>query len=190
MTTASAVGQFQEMAAVAARAAGLPLALALATIENESSGRPAAWNPEPAYRYLWDCKAKRPFRSLTPAETASEVPPADFPAWPGQPKDAEWWGQQASWGLMQVMGGVARQQGFAGDFHTELCTVPALGVEHGCRYLAGCIRRWGSEARGVAAYNAGSPRPAAGGGFENQAYVDKILAARGRWLLTLGPQGG
>ncbi len=190
MTSAAAVSQYQPLAVARARAAGLPLALVLATIEVESSGRPAAWNPEPAYRYLWDCKARRPFRDLTVAEIASEVPPADFPAWPGQPKDAEWVGQQASWGLMQVMGAVARQQGFAGDFHTELCTVPALGIDHGCRYLAACITRFGSEVRGIAAYNAGSPRPAAGGGFVNQSYVDKILAARGRWLLTLGPQGG
>jgi hypothetical protein len=41
-----------------------------------------------------------------------------------------------SWGLMQVMGQVAREQGFAGKFLSELCE-PDTGVALGCAVLAG-----------------------------------------------------
>ena len=185
----SDVARWRDQAAAAAAAAGLPPALVLAVIECESSGRAHAWNPEPPYRYLWDVKAKRPFRQLTPSEIKSEIPPDDFPAWPGQPRDAEWWGQQASWGLMQVMGGVAREMGFAGDMHPALCTDPAEGLRAGCAYLAVCMRRWGSVFRAVAAYNAGSPRLVPGGAFINQVYVDKVMAANRAWAGRLGAQG-
>jgi soluble lytic murein transglycosylase-like protein len=90
---------------------------------------------------------------------------------------------------MQVMGGVARECGFAGEFHTELLD-PATGIRHGCLYLAKCLRRWGTVDRAIAAYNAGSPRPGPAGGFENQAYVDKVLLARDAWAAKLRTQGG
>lgn len=179
------VASWRPAAEVAAKAAGLPVALVLAVIECESSGRPGAWKPEPQYRYLWDVAKQRPFRQLTPAEIKSELAPDDFPAWPGESQAKEWWGQQASWGLMQVMGAVAREVGFHGDMHPDLCAYPAEGLRCGCAYLERCLRRWGSVDRAVAAYNAGSPRPGAGGGFENQAYVDKVLLARGRWDLVV-----
>src|SRR5688572_9407095 len=79
----------------------------------ESGDNAHAWNPEPAYRYLWDVRQGRPFRPLTPAERQSEVPPADFPTLAGD-RDQEWWAQQASWGLLQVLGAVAREDGFRG----------------------------------------------------------------------------
>lgn len=179
------VGQWRDQAAAAASAASLPAALVLAVIECESSGRPGAWKPEPQYRYLWDVRRKRPFRPLTPAEIKSELAPDDFPGWPGEGQEKEWWGQQASWGLMQVMGAVAREHGFAGRMHPDLCVYPEENLRRGCSYLAACMRRWGTVERAMSAYNAGSPRPAAGGGLENQAYVDKVLAARGRWDLVV-----
>ncbi len=40
-----------------------------------------------------------------------------------------------SWGLMQVMGQVAREAGFTGASLAELCD-PAVGLEMGCRVLA------------------------------------------------------
>jgi len=144
----------------------------------ESSGNPWAWNPEPPYRYMWDLKRKRPFRPLTVDERASERPPADFPGMPGADPDAEWWGQQTSWGLMQVMGAVARERGFTGTFLTELCD-PAKNVWIGCRHLVGLSRRF-SGTDLYAAYNAGSPRRVASGAYENQGYVDKIVAQLGR----------
>jgi len=41
--------------------------------------------------------------------------------------------QRTSWGLMQIMGAVARERGFRG-WLTELCD-PAVNLEWGCRHL-------------------------------------------------------
>lgn len=49
-----------------------------------------------------------------------------------------------SWGLMQVMGQVAREHGFAGKFLSELCD-PGVGVEVGCSVLASKFERAGRE---------------------------------------------
>jgi len=44
-----------------------------------------------------------------------------------------------SWGLMQVMGQVAREHGFTGKFLSALCD-PALGLDSGCAALAAKFR--------------------------------------------------
>lgn len=168
----------------------LPLSLVLGVVERESSFRVAAWNPEPPYQYFWDVARRKPFRALTAQEITSEVPPEDFPAPEGVPLDAEWWGQQASWGLMQVMGGVARELGYDGHWLTEILTDTVLAVDLGCRHLQRKLRRYGPDlAPVVAAYNAGSPRRRVDGRFRNQAYVDEVLAATERWRAKLGGTG-
>lgn len=167
---------YRDMGKSVAAAHGLEPMLVLGIIATESGGRPAAWRPEPPYRYLWDIARGKPFRPLTAAEIASETPPPDFAAPNNVSRAAEWWGQQASWGLMQVMGGVAREHGFAGEFFTELCCDPLQGLDFGCRYLAACFRRFGALERAVAAYNGGTPVVVAGK-FRNQKYVDDVLAA-------------
>lgn len=158
---------------------GLPLALVRAIIQVESSGDAAAWKVEPPYRYLVDCRTHRPFRKLTAAEVASEMAPLDFPRPSYSSRDTEWWGQQASWGPMQIMGAVAREYGFAGHFPL-LCG--PMGVTFGCMHLSRLAGRF-HEAHGwegvAAAYNAGTPRHRPGGTWENQAYVDKVRAAGG-----------
>jgi hypothetical protein len=163
---------------ILARPLALPEQLLRAIVLVESGCDAYAWNPEPAYRYLWDVVHQLPFRALTDAERASEVPPKDFPYLVGA-RDAEWWGQQASWGPMQVMGGVARELGLTGHF-PALCDIH-LGIDFGARYLTSLRKRFQSTYgwRGVvAAYNAGSPR-FAGDVFVNQAYVDKVKGAGG-----------
>lgn len=153
-------------------------AVVLAIVSVESSGHPWAWNPEPRYRYFWDVRAWRPFRSVTPAEIASEYPPADFRAIAGDP-DQEWWAQQASWGVMQVMGAVAREAGFRHAYLPELCD-PWTGLEYGCTHFAGqLIWSGGDVARALGAYNAGR-----GGadGPAGQAYAARVLARVGRSL--------
>lgn len=137
-----------------ARKHGLDPCLVLSVVVQESSGRVWAWNPEPRYPYLWDVGHWRPFRRLTRAEVESAVPPPDFPVLAGD-RDQEWWGQRASWGLMQVMGAVGREHGFRGRFLTELLD-PWVNAEFGCRHLKKLIDRWGL-ADGISAYNAGSP---------------------------------
>lgn len=112
----------------------LPLELVLAIIWKESSGIPFAWNPEPRYRWIWNVRTDAPFRQLTTIEIASESPPGDFPAFAGDP-DQEWWAQQASWGLMQIMGAAAREQGFRGSWLPQLIHDPYLNLEFGIKHL-------------------------------------------------------
>lgn len=155
----------------------LSVALVSAIVTVESGGNTWAWNPEPPYRYFWDVRRSQPFRRVTAAENASEKPPADFRALAGD-ADNEWWAQAASWGLMQVMGGVARERGYRGAYLSALCDAET-GLEYGCLHLLWMRRRflvrhgWNGV---IAAYNAGSPRYA-GDQFENQAYVDKVRRA-------------
>lgn len=84
-----------------------------------------------------------------------------------------------SWGLMQVMGQVARERGFDGRYLSALCE-PETGLHYGAMHLRRFFDRYGDEDRAVAAYNAGSPRVHKGR-FVNQAYVDKVM----RWKARL-----
>ena len=155
----------------------IPVDIVRAVVVVESGGNTWAWNPEPRYRYLVDARTGKPFRPLTAFEIGSKHPPDDFPTHPLVPSDfdAEWWGQQASWGPMQVMGAVAREYGF--DAHFPKLCVDAVGVYFGCRHLDVLRGRFGREHgwRGViAAYNAGAPRRGIDGEFLNAGYVAKV----------------
>lgn len=81
-------------------------------------------------------------------------------------------GQQTSWGLMQVMGAVAREYGFTGWF-PKLCD-PSLGVHYGAQHLKKFYARYGNWHDTIASYNAGSPVKI-DGRYRNQAYVDRVL---------------
>jgi len=153
----------------------IPSQLVRAIVLTESNGSIYAYRVEPPYRYLFNIKTEVPFRSLTPAEVRSERAPADFPHYTFSSRDTEWWGQQASWGPMQIMGAVARECGFEREF-TRLCSA-STGIQYGIRHLAKLIHRFHTHFgyRGVAAaYNAGSPRHTTDGKFVNQEYVDRI----------------
>jgi hypothetical protein len=83
-------------------------------------------------------------------------------------------GQMISWGLMQVMGGVARSYGFKGPF-PRLCD-PLTGVKFGLMHLKKFYAKYGNWQDAIASYNAGSPRTLqATGKYRNQVYVDKVL---------------
>lgn len=169
--------QYRNEIESAARDFGLPFWLVAAIVQVESSGIVWAWNPEPRYRYLWDVRENRPFRVLAPSELASKIPPRDFACLAGD-RDQEFWAQQASWGLMQVMGAVARERGYHGPYLTELLN-PDAGIHYGCAHLTTLRDRFFARHDWpgvIAAYNAGSPRQVAGR-YENQAYVDKVLRA-------------
>lgn len=173
----------------AAAAFNLPPVFVEAIILVESGGDPAAYNPEPKYRYFWDVYRNRPFRPLTAKEVESKTPPNDFHALGGD-ADQEWWGQQASWGLMQTMGAVARQHGFMATYLPELAD-PDKSIEYGCKHLHWLWGRFYAQygwAGVAAAYNAGSPRKVAGGRFENQVYVDKVRDKMAFLGHTLPPQ--
>lgn len=174
----------QIQTAVAAH--GLELALVAAVVSKESSEDPDAWNPEPRYRYFWNVRTGAPFRRVTDAELADKFPPRDFPALMGD--DQEWWGQQASWGLMQIMGAVARERGFKGKYLTRLCSDPALNLDLGAGHLAGLVtwangiyagletaRRPAVTRAALAAYNGGKTGNAPSGPLRNGAYADDVL---------------
>jgi hypothetical protein len=151
----------------------LPTGVVSALIWIESGNDPDAWNPEPKYRYFWDVQKNAPFRVLTLGEVASKVPPADFPCLAGDP-DQEWWAQQASWGLMQVMGAVAREEGFHGKYLTALCR-PTVNLECGCAHLAAQYK-WadGNLEQTLAAYNGGRAGNNAAP-YRNAAYAARVL---------------
>lgn len=61
-----------------------------------------------------------------------------------------------SWGLMQVMGQVARERGFTGKFLSALCE-PAIGLDLGCVALSSKISEAGGEiTRALLLWNGGA----------------------------------
>lgn len=153
---------------------GLPLHMVRALIQVESNWNPWAWNPEPKWRWFWDVSKHEPFRKITSAERESEKPPDDFPVLLGD-KDQEWWAQQASWGLMQIMGAVAREVGYDAGYLPELLD-PDENVDTGCKYLQLLKRKHHEQYgwRGVLmAYNTGNPKDTLAG----RIYLGKFAAA-------------
>lgn len=134
-----------------------------AIIAVESSGNPWAIRFEKHYRWLY-CPVRQE--------------PSAFPySLPGCSQATELNAQKTSWGLMQIMGAVAREYGFRGTFLSELCH-PDLNVDYGTKYLQALHDRF-FDRHGIngviAAYNAGSVRMQ-NGLYENQTYVDKVLS--------------
>lgn len=139
---------------VEAKRLGLEKELITAVIAVESAGRPYAFRYEPHYRWLLDVQK---FAKMT-----------------GVSEESEEIGQKTSWGLMQIMGGVARELGFK-DLLPELCR-PEIGLRFGSQKLKNCLQRYpGDLESGIASYNAGTARKAENGKLVNQSYVDKVL---------------
>lgn len=145
--------------------------LVKAIIHQESRWRPTAWNPEPRYRYFWNVATGQPFREVTDAEISSEKPPADFRTMAGD-TDQEWWAQQASWGLMQVMGAVARERGCIEPFLPAL-VYPEVNLQFGLRHLRALMNRWKDEKTALLRWN--------GGGNPN--YPAEVLDKEARFYL-------
>ena len=79
-----------------------------------------------------------------------------------------------SWGLMQVMGEVAREVGFSGKWLSQLCD-PAIGIDLGCKVLRHKIdSNDGDIYSGLESYN--------GGG--NPKYADEVLARVSKYKET------
>jgi soluble lytic murein transglycosylase-like protein len=133
-----------ELARRIAVADGLDPALVCAVIEQES-----AWNP-------WAVRYEPGFlsRYVAPLYTAGKL------------SATEAYTRSMSWGLMQVMGQVAREFGFAADSLAELCD-PATGVELGCLILAKRMARaCGDAPEALLAWNGGA----------NPNYPSEVLA--------------
>lgn len=123
-------------------------------IMQESSGNPLSFRYEPAFyrRYIHD-------KGL-----AGFVPnPLRIPD--RLERDL----RSTSFGLCQIMGQVAREQGFRNEWLPTLCD-PQINIDLGAKILASFIKAKGSERAGLLRYN--------GGGDPN--YPDKIYTRKQR----------
>jgi len=157
--------------------------LVCALCEVESGWNPWAVRYEPDYKWLWGIK--EPLTTINGLNIVSfdlKNGPVLIDIIPSTP-ETELALQKTSWGLMQIMGAVARERGFRG-WLTELCD-PSISLEWGCKHL-----RWMADhnnAYGLpdfrikpedlaAAWNAGT-RIVIDGKYKNQPYVDRVLRA-------------
>src|SRR5215470_251695 len=134
----------------AASAQSLDPALVCAVIEQESGWNPWAIRYEPLFfsKYVASLYTNNKI-------SASEAYPRGF-----------------SWGLMQVMGQVARETGFDAPFLSALCG-PEQGLAVGCKVLRKKLDAMAGDAtRGLLAWN--------GGGNPN--YAAQVLARRSHYL--------
>jgi soluble lytic murein transglycosylase-like protein len=123
--------QLVQLARRAAGATSLDPALVCAVIEQESGLNPWAMRYEPAFfaKYVANLYTNNKI-------TASEAYARGF-----------------SWGLMQVMGQVAREMGFDGAFLSALCD-PEQGLSTGCKVLRKKFDAMGGDApRALLAWN-------------------------------------
>lgn len=81
--------------------------------------------------------------------------------------------QSMSWGLMQVMGTVARELGFTRHL-TELIN-PHFNVAIAIKKLEELFNKYDNLEDVVSSYNQGNPRKKADGLYMNQNYVNKVL---------------
>ena len=85
--------------------------------------------------------------------------------------DTERQARSTSWGLMQVMGQVARELGFSHRFLAMLCD-PEIGLTVGCNKLSKCLAAaGGDEAKGLLRWNGGS----------NAEYPMQVLARKDKY---------
>ena len=142
--------QFIAIARKSAAAQSLDPALVCAVIEQESYWNPWAMRYEPAFfaKYVASLYTNNKV-------SASKAYARGF-----------------SWGLMQVMGQVAREAGFDAPFLSALCD-PEQGIAIGCKVLRKKIDAVaGDTTRALLAWN--------GGG--NPAYPAQVLARQARYL--------
>jgi len=151
----------------AAQAHDLPRDLIAAMVQVESAGDPWAVRAEPGYRWLWNVERGAPTQAREPD---------GFPAPDRVSPSTEYWGQKHSWGLMQIMGAVAREHGYQSPYFTTLCE-PDVGLRYGCKLLIALYDRhhahYGWEGV-VSAYNSGRPDSRRGA-----AYAEKVRHAGG-----------
>jgi soluble lytic murein transglycosylase-like protein len=134
----------RSLAHAAARVHALPPELVCAVIEQESGWDRWAMRYEPAFyqRYIEPLLAGPTPLARTEARARA-----------------------FSWGLMQVIGQVAREHGFAGNSLAQLCE-PSAGIEIGCRVLASKLAAAGGNVpRALLLWNGGA----------NPGYPDAVL---------------
>jgi soluble lytic murein transglycosylase-like protein len=146
----SAPSQLILLARKAAAAQALDPALVCAVVEQESAWNPWAMRYEPAFftKYVASLYTNNKV-------SASEAYARGF-----------------SWGLMQVMGQVARESGFDALFLSALCD-PEQGLAVGCKLLRKKFDVVGADTtRALLAWNGGA----------NPLYPVQVLARRAHYL--------
>ena len=135
-----------------ARKDGLDPALVCAVIEQESGWNPWAVRYEPAFyhRYVLGSLTDEQVVRLGATETRARA---------------------FSWGLMQVMGQVAREHGFQGRFLSELCD-PETGLNAGCSVFSAKLAKAGGDVKNALLLWNGGGRP---------AYAGEVLARMGKY---------
>jgi len=132
----SAAPALVALAHSAAAAHKLDPALVCAVVEQESSWNPWAVRYEPAFLA----------RYVQPLYTAGKI------------SLTEAYTRSISWGLMQLMGEVARELGCQTTSLAELCD-PATGLDFGCRQLRAKFDGAGGDpTRALLAWNGGANR--------------------------------
>lgn len=81
--------------------------------------------------------------------------------------------QAMSWGLMQIMGTVAREHGF--DDHMTVLTEPFVNLKYSIKVIESLFTKWLDLDSVISSYNQGSPRLNESGSYTNQDYVDRVL---------------
>ncbi len=129
--------------------------LVTAIIMQESGGKSFAMRHEPRYKYLF-----------SPDKLAKTV---------GCTMETMVVMQMTSWGLMQVMGAVAYEDGFPTTQYVSQLVIPTIGIEYGCKRLSRLWGKYKTIDQVISAYNAGSLSMTPDGKYKNQAYVDSVL---------------
>lgn len=137
--------EFIDLTRAIASAHELDPALVCAVVEQESAWDSHAMRYEPGFR----ARYVAPLRLPPTEEIARSI----------------------SWGLLQVMGQVAREHGFEEKFLSALCD-PAAGLQIGCMVLAAKLAAAaGNVPRGLALWNGGA----------NSDYAAQVLARVARY---------
>jgi soluble lytic murein transglycosylase-like protein len=123
-----------------AKLTGISPQLLCAVIHQESSGNPYAVRYEPAFlkRYLED-KTKKTIGGHIPTKCSWQT---------------EVQMRATSFGLMQIMGQVARERGFKGEFLTELCD-PAVNLKWGSEFLQTLLHKHDTTEKALLRWNGG-----------------------------------
>lgn len=124
-----------------------------ACIVTETAGNRFAARFEPKWRYFFEDRKSIADDLMISVETETML-------------------QATSFGYMQVMGAVARENGFMG--HITQLIEPEIGIKYGCIKLKKCLNKYGDIYDAIAAYNAGGVRKTPGGFYENQKHVDRF----------------
>jgi Transglycosylase SLT domain len=151
----------------AAREHALPASLIAAVIQEESRFDEWATRTEP--RYLRSRKVRR---FATQFVRAHRLGPTAF---------TELVDRSRSYGLMQIMGETAREQGFDAPYLAELY-IPSNAISHGAMLLKRLLSRYRNDTlSAISAYNQGTARRTTHGAkrgvFANARYVYRVVVA-------------